>query len=94
MLRDLTIKRLPIPEKRIELADGRIAGLYLAVQPTGAKSWVFRYRPKGGLPAKLTIGRYPAISIVQARRLAQQAAVAHAEGKGPAPREDRRQGGR
>ena len=39
MLTDLGIKKLPTPESRREVPDGRVDGSYLVVQPSGAKSW-------------------------------------------------------
>ena len=60
MLTDLSIKKQRLPEKRREIPDGKITGLYLVVQPTGAKSWALRYRI-AGKPTKLTIGPYPAV---------------------------------
>ena len=45
----------PNPEKRIEKPDAALPGLYLVIQPSGARSWALRYR-KEGTPAKLTIG--------------------------------------
>jgi hypothetical protein len=44
-------------DRRTETAYGD--GLYLVIQPSGAKSWAFRYRrPVDGRPAKLTLGSY------------------------------------
>lgn len=40
---------------RTEIPDGKTRGLFLIVQPSGAKSWALRYR-FAGKPAKLTIG--------------------------------------
>ena len=40
---------------RREIRDANCRGLYLVVQPAGAKSWAFRYR-FNGKPKKLTIG--------------------------------------
>jgi integrase len=71
----------PGPARR-EVPDGKIPGLYLIVQPSGAKSWAFRYR-YAGKSRKHTIGSYPAISVGRARELAQQAAGAVAEGRDP-----------
>ena len=51
--------------------------------PGGARSWAFRHRV-GGKPRKLTIGRYPAIGLAEARQAARQAAQAVALGKDPA----------
>jgi integrase len=83
VLTDLKIKNLPIPDKRQEAPDGKIGGLYLVVQPTGAKSWAVRYRA-GGRPRKLTIGAYPNIDLATARRRAQEALGDVAGGKDPA----------
>lgn len=60
--------------KRVELAtapgmypDGH--GLYLRIGPTGAKSWVFRYR-NSGRRHDLGLGPYHLISLAEARKRA------------------------
>lgn len=55
-------------EKRQEVPDSKIKGLYLVVQPkpSTAKSWAVRYRLHGK-PAKYTIGKYPVIGLADAR---------------------------
>ena len=83
MLTDLSIKKQPLPEKRRELPDGKITGLYLVHQPSGAKSWALRYR-FDGQPRKLTIGPYPAVGLSAARKRAQEAVGAIASGNDPA----------
>ncbi len=83
MLTDLWIKNLPLPDKRKEWPDGRITGLYLVVQTSGAKSWAVRYRAAGA-PRKLTLGRYPAVDLSTARKRAQEALGQLAGGKDPA----------
>ena len=83
MLTDLLIKKLPLPDKRREVPDGRIGGLYLIVQPSGAKSWAVRYRANGA-PRKLTLGAYPAVDLATARRRAQEAIGEVAGGNDPA----------
>jgi integrase len=57
-------------------------GLYLVVQPTGAKSWAVRYR-YGGKSAKHTIGTYPAYGLKEARDAAAQVLRTVAEGQSP-----------
>lgn len=48
------------------IADGQ--GLYLRINPTGSKKWLFNYyRPETGKRNNLTIGEYPQISLAQAR---------------------------
>ncbi|HEY2384832.1 MAG TPA: tyrosine-type recombinase/integrase [Terriglobia bacterium] len=55
------------PEKRIEIAAGPPAGLYLVVHPTGSKSWALRYRWRGRTH-KLTFPQpYPNLSLAGAR---------------------------
>jgi integrase len=91
MAKGLTVKsidKLSSQLSRIEVPDGLLPGLYLVVQPSGAKSWAVRYR-RHGRPAKATIGRYPAITLEKARELARGVMLAVAEGKDPAA--DKRQ---
>ena len=83
MLTDIQIKKLAPPEKRREVPDGRIPGLYLVAQPSGAKSWAVRYRVNGA-PKKLTLGSYPAVDLTTARRRAREAIGEVAGGKDPA----------
>jgi integrase len=83
MLTDLSIKKQPLPEKRREIPDGKISGLYLVLQPSGARSWAVRYRVDGA-PRKLTIGPYPAVDLATARKRAQEALGDLAGGVDPA----------
>ena len=51
----LAVTKRKAKNKRREISDGK--GLYLIIQPTGAKSWALRYRsPSDGKPVKLTLG--------------------------------------
>lgn len=68
--------------KRQYIPDGG-SGLYLAVQPTGAKSWACWYRTDGK-QHKLTLGRYPALSLATARAMAAKALDDVDRGKSPA----------
>ena len=87
MSKALTAKAIekfqPDPERRREVPDGLLPGLYLVVQPSGAKSWAVRYRANGK-PAKLTLGRFPAIKLSKARELARDNLEAVAKGSNPA----------
>ena len=83
MLTELAIKNIPLPEKRREVPDGKVTGLYLVIQPSGAKSWALRYRAAGS-SKKFTIGPYPAIDLGRARKRAQEAIGEVAGGKDPA----------
>lgn len=69
-------------QERREIPDRHMPGLYLVVQPSGAKSWAVRYR-HAGTPRKHTLGAYPAIDLKAARDLASKALRAVAEGRDP-----------
>jgi integrase len=69
------------PTDRLQkLADG--GGLYLAVFPTGGKSWRFKYR-YGGKEKLLTFGQWPAMSLAAARKKRDEARRLLAEGIDP-----------
>ena len=72
----------PGPDRR-EIPDGLLRGLYLVVQPSGARSWAIRYR-HAGRTRKHTLGSWPAIDLSAARRLAGKALTKAAEGIDPA----------
>jgi integrase len=82
MLTELQIEKLSLPEKRREIPDGKVAGLYLIHQPSGARSWALRYRI-GGAPKKFTIGVWPEIRLGAARKRAQKALAEVADGNDP-----------
>jgi integrase len=50
------VLKLRPAKDRLELPDAGCPGLYLVIQPTGAKSWALRYRRPDGRPAKLVLG--------------------------------------
>jgi integrase len=54
-LTPLAIEKAKSGASRREIPDGGCKGLYLVIQPSGAKSWAFRYRLLGQ-PKKLTLG--------------------------------------
>ena len=68
---------------RREIPDGGLPGFYLVVQPSGAKSWALRYRAHGK-PRKLTLGKYPATRLADAREAAREALAAVHRGEDPA----------
>jgi integrase len=78
-----TIEAIKPGKTRREIPDALLPGLYLVLQPSGARSWAVRYR-SGGRPRKHTLGSYPAIDLKNARDLASNALRAAAEGGDPA----------
>ena len=72
------------PEVRVrEIPDGGLPGLYLVVQPSGTRSFALRYRHVGRT-RNMTLGRWPAFSLGEAREAARAALRAVAEGRDPA----------
>ncbi|QJF50694.1 tyrosine-type recombinase/integrase [Roseobacter ponti] len=68
---------------RREIPDPAFKGLYLVVQPSGRKSWATRYQ-LAGRHRKLTLGKYPAISLADARKAAGHAVTSIEAGIDPA----------
>jgi integrase len=77
-----TVETIKPGTERREIADRRMPGLYLVLQPSGAKSWAVRYRHHG-TPRKFTIGRYPVFDLAKARDAAGRALRTVAEGRDP-----------
>ncbi|GEO13795.1 tyrosine-type recombinase/integrase [Microvirga aerophila] len=73
----------PNPAKRLEIPDGALVGLYIVLQPSGAKSWAVRYRADGK-PRKLTLAPYPRMGLADARKAASEALRIVSEGGDPA----------
>jgi hypothetical protein len=81
MLTQLQITSAKPKAKPYNLSDGQ--GLVLAIQATGSKLWRFRYR-YGGLQKTLHLGRWPIVSLADAREKCREARKAIAAGLDPA----------
>lgn len=53
-------------DKEYQIHDRLLAGLMLRVQPSGAKSWVFRRRVNGR-PKRITLGPAQIMQVAEAR---------------------------
>ena len=87
MLTDAEIRKMPPAPagRRVEKIDSGYDGagaLYIVVQPTGARSWAFRYS-HNGKARKLTIGRYPGLGLADARKEARRLGVEVERGADP-----------
>lgn len=80
-LTDIALKALKPRDKPYTVADER--GLYVEVFPTGGIVWRYRYR-LAGKREKLTLGKYPALTLKNARVKRDEAAKAAAMDKSPA----------
>ena len=64
-LSDIKCKNAQSTDKQYKLGDGN--NLYLAINPTGSKVWIVTYTRPDKKRDKYTIGKYPAVSLKQAR---------------------------
>ena len=64
-LSDIKCKTAQTKDKQYKLGDGN--NLYLIINPTGSKVWIVTYTRPDKKRDKYTIGKYPAISLKQAR---------------------------
>jgi len=79
------IRALEPKQARYTVTDG--GGLGLEVQPSGLKSWRLRYRLRGR-PGKINLGRFPVLSLADARQ--RRDVLLSAISSGTSPAEQRR----
>jgi hypothetical protein len=83
-LTDISIRKLkPSSDRQYEVWDTLVRGFGVRVSPKGTKSFVLLYRV-GRRQRRLTIGRYPAVSLSNARKKAQAAVGEVISGEDPA----------
>lgn len=77
-------------KKEYNLVDGR--GLKLRILPSGTKQWQLNYyRPTNGKRANFNLGRFPDVSLAQARKSANVARELIAQGIDPQEERNRKQ---
>jgi integrase len=75
---------LPPTTGRLEITDERCPGLTLRVTAAGVRSWSFRFRdPACGGVTRATIGKYPSLSLSDARDRANELRRTVARGVNP-----------
>jgi hypothetical protein len=82
VLTDKEIRALESKQSRYITTDGR--GLSIEVLPSGIKTWIFRYRTSSGRQERLTMARYPDLTLAGARKERDRLAQLVAAGKSPA----------
>jgi len=82
-LREIQVRNARPRKRAYKLFDG--GGLYLYVQPGGAKTWRLKYR-FAGREKQLAVGRYPYIGLALARSQREEAKARLAAGKDPGAR--------
>ncbi|QJU58359.1 integrase arm-type DNA-binding domain-containing protein [Sphingomonas sp. AP4-R1] len=83
-LKELEARYATKRSKDYKLADG--GGLYLLVRPTGSKLWRMKYR-FADREKLLSFGRYPDLSLADARLKRAEAKLALAAGRDPGAKE-------
>ena len=84
MLTELACNRAPRKNKTYRVSDGN--WLYLEVPPTGSKRWIIRYQVDGidkKRDKSLSLGRYPRVSLKEARKLRDHQQELHENGIDP-----------
>ncbi|SKA11203.1 tyrosine-type recombinase/integrase [Consotaella salsifontis] len=72
-------------ETRTDFWDATVRGLVLRVSPSGVKAWTVVYtREADGEKRRVTLGKFPALSLEKARRKALDAVAAVSDGQDPA----------
>ena len=79
-LSDATLKGAMGKAKPYRLHDGD--GLFAQVSPRGVVSWWVKYR-REGKDTRQGLGRYPAVTLLEARRKAEELRIWVAQGKDP-----------
>jgi len=83
MLTDVAIRKIKPGVKPRKIFDER--GLYLLITPAGGRLWRLKYR-FGGMEKLLALGRYPDVSLADARDKRDEARKLAANGIDPAER--------
>jgi integrase len=78
-LTDAKIRKLTAKKSRYLVGDG--GGLYIEVMTTGAKYW--RLRIRGANETKITLGEYPIVGLLEARRKRDECKIAIDRGVTP-----------
>jgi len=71
MLSAKAIEALVVTGKQYDVADGRVSGLHIRVSQRGAKTFVLKYRFLG-TQRRERLGRYPDLTLAEARTQAQE----------------------
>ena len=77
---DAYIRNLKSSEARYDVFDANLAGFGLRVSPTGTKSWIVLSRNQNR-KTRATLGRYPQLSLADARQRAMTSLQMMADGE-------------
>lgn len=78
------IEKLPAPTKdRVDYYDAVVSSLICRVSASGNKSFCVLKRTAGGKLQRVTLGKFPSVSVAQARKLATEVLAMVADGINP-----------
>jgi integrase len=80
------IEQLPIPEKKTLYHDTKVRSLKLKIRPSGSKSFMF-YRKINGYPEYIMLGRFPEVTVENARNEVTKYNTLIAQGINPAEKQ-------
>jgi len=84
IINDTSIRSIKPPANgTIDYFDDLTPGLWLRVTANDVRTWTVFYRDKNARQKRLTLGRYPAVKLVDARELARNAQRTVAHGGDP-----------
>ena len=84
LLTDVLVRKLrPQEGRQFEVFDSKVPGLAVRVSPKGTKTFTLLYRA-GRRARRMTVGRYPLLSLAEARARAERALREVSEGRDPA----------
>lgn len=76
---------LPVPASgRVTYQDTKVQGLQIRVTPAGTKSFCIYRRLKAGQPERVTLGKFPTMTVEQARKAATEVNAVIESGANPA----------
>ena len=81
-LNALEIKNFSCPPDRNQIKKFDANGLFLLIKKNNSKLWRFRYR-YAGKHQEMSLGKYPTVSLHEARKLANEARVLLVQGVNP-----------
>ena len=90
---DREIQNLKPQEKRYSVKDKLNNGLFIEVKESGVKSWHYRYT-FNGKQERLVIGRYPDLSLKDARQVRDESASMVAKGISPKQEKENKKTGK
>jgi integrase len=73
----------PLRDRQLDVWDTKRPGFGVRITPAGTKTWILMYRSEGR-KYRLLLGRWPTMSVADARREAADRAGAIARGENPA----------